>query len=153
MSQGLSGVYGNFNIVPPMKSIISIKTFTTIAGINPIEVTAQQLPNVRGYVHMDVIDNTTNFVWSIDFQGGFGPTLDCYTQNFYVNTASIMNCTVVQVAINQFTITTPATDSGGRTYTLQFYPYASVPYTLFKTAGAVIADSLIVRTSKQQVVA
>ena len=98
----------------------------------------------RGYLTLYVKDNSTGYTFSFDIQGGYTPVLTMTNSNFYILQDTAFGCTVQFDSTNNYTVTTPLADSGGRTYTFVFYNYYSLKPTIQKSTGTTLATTITV---------
>ena len=148
----MAGITASYNVVPRIRNLISDKIIVNPGGGNPVDLGQVQLPNVRGQLTFVVTDLTTNFFWSVEIQGGYGSFPGDSTQNFYGNPISAVNCSIIALQNNRLQVTTPAADSGGRVYVLQFFPVQSVGPTINQTSVNSIVGDLSVKIIKQLLV-
>lgn len=140
----MAGLVGYYTSVPRIRKVNTNTIIQAIAGSNPINSGPVELPNVRGQLTINFESVDSGYTFSAEIQGGWGETQDAYTQNFYFSTGTEVGCTVITPVLNTIEFTTPAGDSGGRTYQMVFYPYVGTKYTIEKTAGADLTDDFIV---------
>ena len=114
------------------------------ANPNPVEVQNQPIPRVVGYrVKYTVEDVDTGFTFSFKVQGGINPNPFHTASYFYEIIGSETNVeSVDNTTLNIIDITTPAADSGGRTYRFTFSQSASIATQIRKTAGALLTGNL-----------
>jgi hypothetical protein len=144
-----SYIIADYNSQPRLQEIISNKIISPVAGSNPVDLGYVPLPNIRGQVRFVVTSGDNSFTFMFDVVGGFGDWPGQWTQNWTVVTQSILNCTIIQLQLNRFQITTPLADAGGRVYILQFNPLQSFPPMITQTSVNIIGNnSLTVRLTK-----
>lgn len=120
---------------------------------NPVEVAPTPFTMTKGYTTIGATDATTNYSWSFDVIGGTSPDLNNTSSFTFAIQGTAVGCTVtfnLFTSYTQYTVTTPSSDSGGRTYVFIFYNYPGVQPTIQKTTGTAIAANLIV-TSRDSV--
>lgn len=126
--------------------IPNIQTIATGQTITNVEVNAGVgIRTKRGRIVFRVLDNTTGVAWSCEFEGY--PQTQANNQVFnyeaYPNTTNNVD-SITKTTTNQFTVVTAAADSGGRTYTLQFFPFGDTDTTIQRTAGVdFVSDGVV----------
>lgn len=149
MAHFLTNIY---NLVPRIKQTNNRFIIEPVGGVNPVESSPIIIPNIRGQLTFTLISGDNNFMCTFQVEGGFGEFRDAPTQNFYFVGGSETNCTIDNSTLNTIVVATPATDNGGREYTLVFTPFQTIAPTIEKTAGASIGDNtLTVQTTYFQV--
>lgn len=84
--------------------------------INPIDAGPQPISTVKGRQTITVLASDTNFMWSIDVDGGYNRSSQ---RNFYYVAGTAMNCTVLDTF----------NPSSGPPATPPFYPGYTSSYT------------------------
>ena len=148
----MAGIVAQYNDVILIRPVTSVTTIEDVAGVNPVDLTPQQLPNQRGQLHMQGQSVDNNFTWSLDIFGGFGEFPTDFTQNFTFTEGTNVNCTVSTPQLNRIVVTTPATDAGGRIYILQFFPFKSFGPTIRQVSANTLTDDFIMTTTKYNLV-
>lgn len=128
---------------PVIKRRVRTTTFATSA----INLTPTNFGWFRGLTILTMNDNTTNYSWTIQLNGGqashsndpgmfvtylYGTGFD--NTNTPITVTMPMRTSPQTAGVDTITVTTNAPDS--RTYVLTFSPYISVAPTISKTAGA-----------------
>jgi hypothetical protein len=115
---------------------------------------AQTFVSPRGYVGFTITDATTGYTFSFTAAGGYDSPNLLPTANsiLFINGGSEVGCTVTPLtyipgSYANFLLTTPAGDSGGRTYEIVFYSYATIKPTIRLTTGTAVATNLVVKAS------
>ncbi len=143
----MAGLVAQYNMIPLIRNVNSTTTIEAAAGVNPIDLTPQQLPNQRGQLTMTGQSVDNSFMWSLRIFGGFGEFPNDFTQNFTFTEGSNVNCAVTTQQLNRIAVTTPVGDAGGRVYVLQFFPFQSFGPTVRQTTANVLTDDFIMRTT------
>lgn len=146
MSVGITGIQ---QIVPPFRRIRTPNLIAAVAGVNPVDSGPIALSNVRGQLEITGTSADNGFSWSFEINGGLGNFTSPQLNNWFFVQGTNVNCTVTQTINNVIEIITDAPDN--RTYEMVFSPYASVPYTIEKTAGVNLTDNLTVTTTTYRV--
>jgi len=107
-------------------------------GPNPLDAGLQPLPNVNGQLTFKIENLTSGFIWEFEAAGGMGHFPVDPADNWGINLLQLSPSTLVVVknGENDYTITTPAADGGGRDYHFVFSPYKSVPAEMELSGGA-----------------
>ena len=122
-------------------------------GPSPLEVGAGvSVTHARGFITFRVEDLTTNYIWSFQTEGNPANALQLATFNHTLFTANQIGTASITQAGNVMTVTTPAADSGGRTYTVTFNPVGAQPTLVLKTGGAAIAGDATVQVINHRLV-
>lgn len=150
---GPSWVTASYNSNPRFRGLFSDFTIASVLGVNPADLAPVNIPNIRGQIDISIISTDNNYTSTFAVVGGFGEFRDQYTQNFYFIENTNSGCTIINTSLNNFLITTPIGDAGGRTYALKFIPYQSFPPSIQQTSLNVLgAANLIVKTRKITIV-
>lgn len=148
----MAGIVAQYNSVVLVRPVTSVTTIPFAAGVNPIDLTPQSLPNQRGQLHMQGQSVDNGYTWSLDVFGGFGEFPTDFTQNFTFTTGSNINCTVTYPQTNRVVVTTPVADAGGRQYVIQFIPYQSFGPTIEQVSANTLTNDFIMTTTKYNLV-
>ena len=149
----MAGITSFYNQVPRIRNVRTNKIILPIGGSNPADLGPVILPNVRGQVSYIIISGDNSFTSSFSVTGGFGDFPDDWTQDWYFNVSSNVNCTVRTLQKNRLEVTTPAADAGGRQYNFEFKPVQSIGPTIRQNSVNTIGNfSLTVRIQKQNIV-
>jgi len=137
----MAGIVAQYTQVPRMRRVVTNVVVPPVVGVNPVDIGAYTLPNVRGQLLINGVASDSGLQWSFQAFGGFGDFPGDFTQNFFLEPGTEINCTVTQPIANLFRIVTPVGDAGGRVYDLQFYPVQSVPPTIRQTSVNIIGPA------------
>ena len=138
-----SFVIAQYNSVPKLSTLNSNKIINPVSGSNPVDLGTVNLPNVRGQVSISIISGDNGFMSSFDVIGGFGEYYTQWSQNWYPQTASELNCTVKVPQVNRMEVITPLIDAGGRVYVLQFFPIQSYGPTIRQVSVNIIGNNTL----------
>lgn len=139
----ISGISGNYNNEPRINTIYSNNIISPVLGANPVDSGYVKLPNVRGQLSIVIISEDNSFTSSFNIIGGFGEYSTDYTQNWYPQTFSYINCVVTVLMMNIIQIQTPVADAGGRTYIMQFFPVLSMGPQIRQTSLNIIGNNIL----------
>lgn len=143
----MAGIVAQYTIAPRFRNVISCVTFEDVAGVNPVDLSPQQLPNQRGQLMIQGTSTDNSFTWSFQVQGGVGEFPTGFSRNFAFLGGTDVNCTVTVPAINRIRVETPVGDAGGRIYFFQFFSEPSVGPTVQQTSANTLPDDLIVKVA------
>jgi len=141
----MAGIVGQYTIAPRFRNVISNVTFVAVAGVNPVDLSPQQLPNQRGQLMIEGTSVDNGFTWSFQVQGGVGEFPTAFSRSFAFVGGTAVNCTVTPVTTNRMRVETPVGDAGGRIYFFQFFSEASLGPTIEQTSANTLTDDLNVR--------
>lgn len=83
-------------IIPQLRKRQGVNAFSynslATPPINPIDAGPQAISTMKGYQTITVVTTDTNFMWSIDVDGGYNKSS---RRNFYYVAGTNMNCTVL----------------------------------------------------------
>ncbi len=139
----MAGIIQIYNSIPRLKRVVTNKIISPVSGANPADAGPVKLPNTRGNLIIVGTSGDNSFSWTLEVNGGHGRFPTDFTQNFFFQIGSNVNCTVITLQTNKLEITTPAGDSGGRKYILQFKPLQSVPPTVQQITGNIIGNNTL----------
>lgn len=142
----MAGIVSQYNQVPRMRRVVTNNVIPPSGGTNPVDAGPVKLSNIRGQLLIEGVASDSSLLWSFQVFGGFGDYPKDFTQSFYLEPNTEVNCTVVQPSKNLFRITTPAADSGGRVYELLFFPVQSVGPTIRQTSVNSIGNNTFTLT-------
>jgi len=144
----MAGIVGQYVTNPRFRFVVSQVTIAAVAGVNPVDLTPQSLPNMRGQLMIQGTSADDSYTWSLQVQGGVGEFAGGYSRNFYYVPSTAVNCTVTMITPNRVRVETPVGDAGGRIYFFQFYPATSVGPTVQQTSTNVLTGDLTVKIAK-----
>jgi len=144
----MAGIVAQYVIAPRFRPVISCVTFQDVVGVNPVDLSPQQLPNLRGQVQIQGTSTDNSFTWGFQVQGGIGEFPTAFSRNFAFLAGTEVNATVTVPAENLIRVETPAGDAGGRIYFFQFFSQASFGPTIQQTSANTLPDDLIIKMAK-----
>jgi hypothetical protein len=142
-----SALQASFPIYPRYYPRTITNLFQYNGTQNPVEVGPKTFNMTKGYTSVGVKDATTGYYFQFDVEGGNSADLSNPNSFLFIIQNSAVGCTVTFNTFTNstnYTITTPSTDSGGRTYTFIFYNYPGILPTIQKATGTVLAGNLYV---------
>jgi hypothetical protein len=143
----MAGIVGQYNVVPRIRTVRSIKIISPVGGDNPVDLGFVELPNVRGQVSFTIIasDDPSGVSASFNVTGGFGEWPDDPTHDWYVDTNTIVNCIVTSPVKNRIVVTTELSAIGGtdRQYTIIFNPGNPFSPQIRQTSVAIIGNNTL----------
>lgn len=138
-----TAIVAQYNQVPRMRTIVGKKIIYPVGGSNPADLGNVELPNVRGQVKITIISGDNSFMSMFDITGGFGDWPGQYTQNWWPQPTSAVNCTIRTLQTNRIEVTTPPADAGGRVYIFNFFPYQSIAPTVRQNSVNIIGNNTL----------
>lgn len=138
-----TAIVAQYNQVPRMRTINGKKIISPVGGVNPADISDVPLPNVRGQVKVIIISGDNSFMSMFDITGGFGDFPGQYTQDWWPQPSSAVNCTIRTLQKNRIEVTTPVADAGGRMYIFNFYPYQSQSGTVRQNSVNIIGNNTL----------
>ncbi len=141
----MAGIIAQYITAPRFRNVISCVTIEGVAGVNPVDLTPQQLPNQRGQLLIQGTSTDNSFTWQFQVQGGIGEFPTAFSRNFAFLGGTNVNCTVTVPATNRIRVETPVGDAGGRIYFFQFFSTESFGPTVQQTSANTLPDDLQVK--------
>jgi len=118
-------------------------TLSTTISNTDVEGAGDTFIHPRGTIEIVVIDLTTSYEFSFKVEGSC-KTIDMLSPKNYFIVPGFNKgiATATLTDVNEITITTPAADSGGRTYVFTFNIIFNNPCTIQKTAGGALGGNI-----------
>lgn len=144
----MAGLVGQYITAPRFRFIVSVNEFKFNGTDNPVDLSPQQLSNVRGQLMIQGISADNSFTWSFQVQGGIGEFPNSYSRDVVYIGGTNVNCTVTLLTTNRMKVETPVADAGGRVYMFQFFSAESLGPTIQQTSTNVLTDDFTLKIAK-----
>lgn len=139
----MAGVVAQYNSVPRLRNVITNNVINPVGGSNPADLGPVRLSNIRGQVTITIISGDNSFTSMFDIVGGFGEFPDQWSQDWYPQAGTEINCTIRVLQENRIQVTTPVADAGGRVYIFEFVPLQSFGPTIRQNSVNIIGNNTL----------